>query len=65
MFYPDKPIIVSELQAEPWGPKLLYELPLDEQKKTMTIEQFNDNINMPKPLAFRKFICGVRSGGIG
>jgi hypothetical protein len=29
-----------ELQAEPWGRTLLYNLPLDEQRKTMTPEKF-------------------------
>lgn len=29
-----------ELQAEPWGQTLLYDLPLEEQRKTMTPEKF-------------------------
>ena len=35
-----KPVICVELQAEPWGPVLLYDLPLEEQKKTMNLERF-------------------------
>jgi hypothetical protein len=52
LFYPDKPIIVSELQAEPWGPKLLFELPLDEQEKSMNINQFRENIVYAKEVGF-------------
>jgi hypothetical protein len=52
LFYPDKPIIVSELQAEPWGPKLLFELPLDEQEKSMNINQFRKNIAYAKEVGF-------------
>lgn len=33
-------VICGELQAEPWGPVLLYDLPLEEQKKTMSFDQF-------------------------
>lgn len=35
-----KEVWVVELQAEPWGPKLLYESPLEEQEKTMNLQQF-------------------------
>ncbi len=51
-FYPDKPIIVSELQAEPWGPKLLYETSLEEQAKSMNIDQFHANIEYAKQVGF-------------
>ncbi len=43
-----KEVIDVELQAEPWGPKLLYDLPLKEQKKTMNLEQFKKNIEFAK-----------------
>jgi hypothetical protein len=43
-----KKVICVELQAEPWGPTLLYDLPLEEQKKTMDIEQFKKNIEFAK-----------------
>jgi len=44
----DKKVICVELQAEPWGPILLYDLPLKEQKKTMDIERFKKNIKFAK-----------------
>jgi hypothetical protein len=43
-----KEVIGIELQAEPWGPKLLYESSLEEQEKTMNLEQFKYNINFAK-----------------
>lgn len=52
LFYPNKPIIVSELQAEPWGPKLIYELSLEEQVKSMNLKQFYDNIEYAKKVGF-------------
>jgi len=39
-----KKVIVGELQAEPFGPVLLYDLLLEEQEKTMNLEQFKKNI---------------------
>ncbi len=52
LFYPKKPIIVSELQAEPWGPKLNYELPIEEQFKSMNLKQFYDNIEYARKVGF-------------
>ncbi|MCD6270825.1 hypothetical protein J7J24_00510 [bacterium] len=43
-----KPVICVELQAEPWGPVLLYDLPLEEQKKTMNLERFKKVIEYAK-----------------
>jgi hypothetical protein len=40
----NKKVICVELQAEPWGPKLLYDSSLYEQEKTMNLEQFKKNI---------------------
>lgn len=39
-----KKVINVELQTEPWGPKLMYDISLEEQKKTMNLEQFKKNI---------------------
>jgi len=50
-----KEVIVVEFQAEPWGPKLLYESPIEEQKKTMNLEQFKENIEFAKKTGFREF----------
>ena len=47
-----KKVIIIELQAEPWGPKLLYDVPLEEQKKTMNLEQFRYNIEFAKRTGF-------------
>ncbi len=43
-----KKVICTELQAEPWGPKLLYDSPLEEQEKSMDIDMFKENIKFAK-----------------
>jgi len=43
-----KEVICIEFQAEPWGPALLYDSPLEEQEKTMNLEQFRKNIDFAK-----------------
>jgi len=50
-----KKVIVVELQAEPWGPKLLYDLPLAEQQKTMNLEQFKYNIEFAEKTGLDTF----------
>ena len=50
----NKEVIIVELQTEPWGPKLLYDLPLEEQKKTMNLEQFKYNIDFAEETGFGK-----------
>jgi len=50
-----KEVICIELQAEPWGPKLLYDLPIEEQEKTMNLEQFQKNIEFAKKTGLDKF----------
>ena len=51
----DKKVIVVELQAEPWGPKLLYDSPVEEQEKTMNLEQFQKNIEFAKRTGLDRF----------
>jgi len=51
----DKKVIVVEFQAEPWGPKLLYDSPLEEQEKTMNLEQFRKNIEFTKKTGLDRF----------
>ncbi len=51
----NKKVIVVELQAEPWGPKLLNESPLEEQEKTMNLERFKDNIEFAKKTGLDEF----------
>jgi len=50
-----KEVMVVELQAEPWGPKTLYDSPIEEQRKTMNLEQFRENINFAKRTGLRGF----------
>ena len=49
-----KDVICVEFQAEPWGPSLLYDSPLEEQAKTMDLEQFKKNIEFGKKTSFDK-----------
>jgi hypothetical protein len=51
----DKEVIGVELQTEPWGPTLLYQLPLGEQEKTMNLEQFKKNIEFAKKTGLKEF----------
>ena len=50
-----KKVICIELQAEPWGPKLFYDLPVKEQEKTMNLEQFKKNINFARSTGLDTF----------
>lgn len=50
-----KEVICVELQAEPWGPKLLYDLPLAEQQKTMNLKQFRYNIDFASKTGLEEF----------
>lgn len=50
-----KEVIVIELQAEPWGPKLLYDTPVEEQEKTMNLKQFRYNIEFAKKTGLKEF----------
>lgn len=51
----NKEVICVELQAEPWGPKLLYDSPIEEQEKTMDLEQFQKNIEFAKKTGLKEF----------
>jgi len=50
-----KKVQCLELQAEPWGPVLLYDLPLLEQEKSMDIYQFKKNIEFAKKTGWDTF----------
>jgi len=50
-----KDVINVELQAEPWGPKLLYDLPPKEQEKTMNLERFKDVVSYAKRTGLSEF----------
>lgn len=45
-------IIIVELQAEPWGPKMIIDTPLEEQYRSMSPEQFRKNIEYVKKIEF-------------
>ena len=47
-FFLRKPIIVSEMQAEPWGHKAIYQMSLDEQFKSMNAERLIEIIEFEK-----------------
>lgn len=51
----DKKVIVTELQAEPWGPELLYNSEIEEQEKTMNLERFKYNVEFAKKTGLGKF----------
>lgn len=56
----NKEVIGVELQMEPWGSTLLYYSPLEEQEKSMNIEQFEKNIRFAKKVGFKEnYLWGV------
>ena len=56
----DKEIIVIELQAEPWGKKLLYESNLEVHMRSMDHDQFLSNIAYAKETGFKEiFLWGA------
>lgn len=54
-FLYNKQVECVELQAEPWGPVLLYDLPLAEQGKTMDLKKFQNTINFAKKTGWKNF----------
>ncbi len=51
----DKQVICIELQAEPWGRKPAYCLSLKEQKETMNLEKFKNNVEFAKDTGLDTF----------
>ncbi len=49
-----KKVICVEMQAEPWGPRLLYDSPLEEQLKSMDLNQLKENISFAKKTGFKE-----------
>lgn len=45
-------IIVTELQAEPWGSKSITEMSLEEQKKSMNVEEFQKNVKFTRDAGY-------------
>ncbi len=56
LFYPDKKIVVSELQAEPWGPGLLPYVQLDFQLRLMDEVRFREIIRRARLAGFEENI---------
>lgn len=50
-----KDVICIELQAEPWVSKPFYDVPLDQQMKTMNPVLFMDNVSYAKSTGLDKF----------
>ena len=44
--------IVIELQAEPWGPKMAYDLSPEEETRSFSPQKFRDNIEYAKAVGF-------------
>ena len=45
-----RPVFIHELQLEPWGPKNIWELPNDEQAKSMNPQQIIKNISLAQAI---------------
>lgn len=43
-----RPSFIHELQAEPWGPKAIWEMSNEEQAKSMNVDQLEKNILLAK-----------------
>ena len=50
-----KEVICVELQAEPWNSRFFYNVPLQEQEKTMNLDQFRANIAYAKATGMKEF----------
>ncbi len=48
-------VLNAELQAEPWGPSLLYDLPLSEQPETMSAERFAEVVSYARRTGLSEF----------
>ena len=51
----NKEVICVELQAEPWGPKLIQDISLEEQEKTMNLKRFKENVEFAKKTGLDTF----------
>jgi len=50
-----KEVICVELQAEPWCPKQIFNCSLEEQQKTMSLEQFKKNMDFARDTGLKEF----------
>lgn len=44
----NRPSVIHELQLEPWGPKNIWEMPMKEQMKSMSLQQIRRNIKLAR-----------------
>jgi len=44
----DRPSFIHELQLEPWGPKNIWEMPVTEQDKSMSVADIKRNIHLAR-----------------
>lgn len=51
----NKKVICVELQAEPWGPKLIQDSSVSEQEKTMGLSRFRSNVEFAEKTGLDKF----------
>lgn len=57
---PGKPIMIVELQAEPWTTKGILNTPINEQFKTMSLEKFDTMISVGRKTGFSpQYLWGV------
>ncbi|MBU1255979.1 cellulase family glycosylhydrolase [Patescibacteria group bacterium] len=53
-------IIIIELQAEPWGPKMIYETSIKDQDKSMDFQRFNEAVEYVRQTGFDEaYLWGV------
>ncbi len=55
LFTKEKPMIVIELQAEPWGKEAYFKLSAEERAKTMDLTKFKENIEFSRQAGFDTF----------
>ena len=56
----NRPIIVHELQMEPWGPRNTVDLSIEEQNESMSVAQMYDNLNFATQIGLdRAYLWGA------
>ncbi len=60
LLHPGKKIVIMELEAEPWTTKGITSTPIDEQFKTMSMDNFNTIVGIAKSTGFSpQYLWGV------
>jgi hypothetical protein len=47
-----RPFFIHELQLEPWGPDSTHKLSIEEQNRTMSVDQIHRNVNFARQIGF-------------